>query len=163
MTIPQWERFIWLKDKESKKHKAWVLLPIAIISLWAIGKGPAGGWTAWNRILCPKAVAHLRANNYGPRLIHDFGVAGYLIHQLWPDYRVFIDGRNDFYHREGLFDEYLTLFQGKEKALHILQKRKCQTAVVAPQSPLRDLLVDLGWKTVFCSKRAVVLINPSAH
>jgi hypothetical protein len=87
---------------------------------------------------------------------YDWG--GYFIAKLYPQYRVFIDGRTDLYGT--LMDTFSDTARGEGNWRDGLQKYHVQTVVVPPASGLASLLrLDAGWKNAFEDKQAVVFVR----
>jgi hypothetical protein len=72
----------------------------------------------------------------------------YLLYHLWPDTRVFMDGRSDFF-GEKLGRQSLQMESSPEAWRMGLSTWNFTHALVAPQSPLgQRLLLDPGWQVV---------------
>jgi len=55
------------------------------------------------------------AEPHGWRMFNSYGFGGYLIWTLWPERRVFIDGREDVYLGPGILEEYVHCFDSRER------------------------------------------------
>ena len=87
---------------------------------------------------------------------YDWG--GYFIARLFPQYRVFIDGRTDLYGT--LMDTFSDTARGEGNWQEGLQKYHVQTVVVPPGTGLAGLLrLDSAWKRAFEDKQAVVFVK----
>ncbi|MGE5724771.1 MAG: hypothetical protein ACM34G_06345, partial [Acidobacteriota bacterium] len=90
---------------------------------------------------------------------YDWG--GYFIAKLYPQYRVFIDGRTDLYGK--LMDNFSDTARGHGNWREALEKYQVRTVVVPPTSGLAGLLrLDGGWKKEFEDKQAVVFVRTGA-
>jgi hypothetical protein len=92
----------------------------------------------------------------GARVLTSDQWGDYLIFHLYPQQKVFIDGRSDFYGEE-LGKEYLAVLQGQYNWRAILDKYSF-SAVLAPISwPLCSLLKqDHGWQVVVDDGKAIL-------
>src|SRR5690348_2533145 len=87
---------------------------------------------------------------------YDWG--GYFIFKLYPQYRVFIDGRADLYGT--LMDTFSQTARGEDNWRGALEKYHVRTVVVPPASGLAGLLrLDAAWKKEFEDKQAVVFVR----
>ncbi|HSB74925.1 MAG TPA: hypothetical protein VLC12_04700, partial [Terriglobales bacterium] len=107
----------------------------------------------------PKAATEFLLREHVPAPIfnyYDWG--GYFIAKLYPQYRVFIDGRTDLYGK--LMDTFSETASGKGDWRAALEHYQVQTVVVPPASGLAGLLrLDPGWKKAFEDKQAVVFVR----
>lgn len=103
------------------------------------------------------AVAFLAANHPPAPLFNHYNWGGYLIWKLYPQYRVYVDGRADVYGDEflnQLADMYYIRNQWKEVFLDI---HAC-TVMLPPDAPLLVALRGQSdWKSVYVDKQAVIL------
>lgn len=105
------------------------------------------------------AAAYLKEHLPAGNGFNTLGWGGYLLHQLWPHQRVFIDGQTDFY-GEDLTREYLQVIGLSENWREILAKYDVRWAIYATDSPLvRALAATPGWRTAYRDKLATVLVN----
>jgi hypothetical protein len=108
-----------------------------------------------------EAVAFLRTSNPDQpgRLFAYYDWGGYAIWKLYPQYRVFVDGRSDLYG-----DQILT--QG-ETAVHlhegwraILDDWDVQTILIPPNSALAQaLFLDPGWNAPYHDSQASIFVR----
>lgn len=102
------------------------------------------------------AANFLRRNHIQGNLLNDYTYGGYLIWAL-PEYSDFIDGRTDIFEWTGVladFDKWAML-QGDPREL--LQKYKIDIILIAPASPMAQVLPLMpGWKAVFKDDQAVL-------
>lgn len=110
----------------------------------------------------PKAATEFLIRKNVPSPIfnyYDWG--GYFIAKLYPQYRVFIDGRTDLYGK--LMDNFSDTARGHGNWREALEKYRVRTVVVPPTSGLAGLLrLDGGWKKEFEDKQAVVFVRTGA-
>jgi hypothetical protein len=107
----------------------------------------------------PVAAADFLLREHVPAPIfnyYDWG--GYFIARLYPQYRVFIDGRTDLYGK--LMDTFSDTARGRDDWQLALQRYGVRTVVVPPHSGLAGLLrLDAGWNKAFEDKQAVVFVR----
>ena len=104
-----------------------------------------------------EAVAYLkRARPPGP-LFNDYGWGGYLIWQLYPDYRVSIDGRMAV-HGPKRFAEHIEVAEVRPRWRETLDRLGTRLAVVHARSPLAIVLqASPDWEVLHEDKVAIVL------
>jgi hypothetical protein len=83
--------------------------------------------------------------------------ADYLIYRHYPNQKVFVDGRSDFY-GPTIGNEYLRLSQGQHDWRKILDKWRFDVALVQENWPLATLLkADPAWEVLADDGRAILL------
>src|SRR4029453_8854092 len=95
------------------------------------------------------AVEFLKKENIsGNTFTHDdFG--DYLIYAVWPQYRVFIDGRTDMYGADRM-KEYLTLAHAMPGWKEIIDKYAFSSILFDTHSPLSSILAeDRNWQLIY--------------
>jgi hypothetical protein len=105
-----------------------------------------------------EAVAFLRTSNPDQpgRLFAYYNWGGYAIWKLYPQYRVFVDGRSDLYGDNILkqCDSAVQLHKGWRAAL---DDWNVQTVLIPPNSALAQaLLLDPGWKAPYHDSQASI-------
>jgi hypothetical protein len=82
--------------------------------------------------------------------------ADYLIYRHYPQQRVFVDGRSDFY-GPGVGGEYLGLMNGRHDWRALLEKHRFEAALVPPAWPLSSLLkLAPEWRVVEDDGKAIL-------
>lgn len=105
------------------------------------------------------AVAFMRENRLPQPVFNEYGWGGYMIWNLYPDYRVYIDGRADVYGDEYL-EEFLRTHGGVGDWRAPLERERVRTVFVSPDAPLASLLrQDGGWRVAFEDKQAVIFVR----
>ena len=105
----------------------------------------------------PSAAVNVIKNQQlqGP-IFNDYNWGGYLIWKLYPERKVFIDGRADVYNDAFLFD-YVGTYRADPMWRAQFQRFGIQTVVIDPQTPLATLLrQETGWRKMFEDTGAVV-------
>ena len=106
-----------------------------------------------------QAVAFLRSGDYPQRIFVYYDWGGYAIWNLYPGYRVFMDGRADLYGDEllGQFKDALQLRTGWRD---VLDRWRVEAVLVPPGCALAQvLLLDSNWHTEFSDSKAIVLVR----
>jgi hypothetical protein len=111
-----------------------------------------------------KAVAFLRTGDYPQRVFVYYDWGGYAIWKLYPEYRVFVDGRADLYGNEIRENDLLRQF---EVATHlrtdwrdVLDRWNVEAVLLPPSCALAQaLLLDPGWHTAFTDGKAIILLR----
>jgi hypothetical protein len=110
----------------------------------------------------PVEAADFVAKNITPethRLINEFTWGGYLTWRLGDRFQVLMDGRTQLY--APAFWESIYL-RPKDQLAKTMSHVKADAAILpASQSRLHDSLIALGWRRVFCDRRAEVLVPPT--
>ena len=108
-----------------------------------------------------EAVAFLRTNNPDQpgRLFAYYDWGGYAIWRLYPQYRVFVDGRSDLYGDNILkqCDSAVQLHKGWRAAL---DDWNVQTILIPPNSALAQaLFLDPGWNAPYHDSQASIFVR----
>ena len=105
----------------------------------------------------PKAAVDFIQTQHLPGPIYNrYGWGGYLIFRLYPEYRVYVDGRADVYGDDFLF-EMVNTYDGRSGWREPLERYGVRTALISPDVPLASLLrMDPGWLKVYEDKQAVI-------
>ncbi len=103
------------------------------------------------------AVEFLKSQRLPGPIYNRYGWGGYLIYQLYPEYRVYIDGRADVY-GDAFFAEAMRVYDGAGDWSSSLDRRGINTVLISPDAPLASLLRnDEGkWKVVYEDNDAII-------
>lgn len=94
----------------------------------------------------------------GRRVFTDDEWADYLLYRYYPEQRVFLDGRTDFYGPE-IGDAYLDLMYGAPRWAEVLAEYEFDAVLVPPKRPLAALLeLDPSWESVDREEDAVLFV-----
>jgi hypothetical protein len=108
-----------------------------------------------------RAVAFLLTHSPSGPIFNHYDWGGYLIWKLYPDTRVFIDGRADLYGKP-LLDQFANTYQFKGDWRHPLQEWRIETVLVPADSALATgLRSSPGWTVAHDDTQAVVLSAPA--
>src|SRR5206468_10689772 len=102
------------------------------------------------------AVNFIQSQRPPQPIFNEYDWGGYLIWRLYPDYRVYIDGRADVYGDQYL-EEFLNARDGIGDWRAPLEREGVRTVFVKPEAPLASLLRrDGGWRKAFEDEQAVI-------
>ena len=93
----------------------------------------------------------------GP-MFNELNYGSYFIWTLWPEYKDFVDNRNDIFYG-GAFDEYMaaSVAGGNSTWRQIFDRHGINLAVLRPNSLLADVLSETSdWKLIYRDSKAVV-------
>jgi hypothetical protein len=138
-----------------------VALIIALVALNAVMLGRViSRQPEKERELFPaEAVAYMRANRLPDPVFNRYDWGGYLIWRLYPDYRVYIDGRADVY-GDAFLEEYVKTVSGQYGWKAPFDRFGIRTVIIGAKGPLASLLrEDKSWKNVFEDSRAIVFVK----
>jgi len=94
-------------------------------------------------------VDYMATNPPDGHLFNDYGWGGYLIWRLWPQTRVFIDGRADLYMEGDVFEDYLQATRLETDPQAIFARYGVTWVLVRRHSPLAFYLnIAPGWVLV---------------
>jgi hypothetical protein len=104
------------------------------------------------------AVRFLRTAESAAPLMNHYNWGGYFIWQLYPQYRVYIDGRADLY-GDSFLEEFASTYYLRGSSWRSgLERWGVETVVLPPDAPLVTALSSLPqWKVVFSDRQATVL------
>jgi hypothetical protein len=95
----------------------------------------------------------------GIRILTSDQWGDYLIYRLYPQARVFFDGRSDFY-GETIGDDYRVLQAGGRNSGELLARYRFTAALLPLAWPLGQILErDPGWRVAYRDKQAVLLVR----
>jgi len=105
----------------------------------------------------PAAAVDFLSHERLPQPIYnEYGWGGYLIWRLYPDYRVYIDGRADVY-GDAFLEEFLKIHDGGPDWREPLERQGIRTVIVKPDAVLaRFLHEESGWSKVFEDSQAII-------
>lgn len=105
------------------------------------------------------AVAWIQENRPEGKMFNHYNWGGYLIWRLWPEYRVFVDGRTDLY-GDAFLREYLEIQSGGPRALALLDQYGISFVVTATDDGLSRKLGCLGgWSLAYRDNLATVWVR----
>jgi len=110
------------------------------------------------RMFPAAAVSYIAAEQLPGPILNHYDWGGYLIWRLYPEYRVYVDGRADLY-GNSFMDERAALYHLTDPAWQTsLKTLRIKTLVLPPDAPLVTALRGRpDWRQVFGDSQAVVL------
>jgi hypothetical protein len=158
-----WAQGFFVPERIVSNRQAWlrfaVLTVALMMSLMNVRKVVARQAQAEAKYFPVSAVEFIRAQNLPDPIFNSYDWGGYLIWKLYPERRVYIDGRADVY-GDAFLEEFLRTNKGQGDWREPLRRYQVRTVIVKPDAPLASLLVNEdGWSKVFEDKQAVVLIK----
>ena len=138
-----------------------LMLGIALFAFWRINFIVRSQPAAEARNFPAAAVSFLAANHPPAPLLNHYNWGGYLIWKLYPQYRVFVDGRADLYG-----DDFLNRLADIYYIRHNWQDEFAATRVCSvilpPEAPLISALRESpDWKVIYSDKQAAILTRTS--
>jgi hypothetical protein len=102
------------------------------------------------------AVDFIQTKHLPGPIYNRYGWGGYLIYRLYPEYRVYVDGRADVYGDEFLF-QMVNTYDGHNGWRAPLDSYGIRTVLISPDVPLASLLRnDPGWQIAYEDSQAVI-------
>ena len=102
------------------------------------------------------AVDFLKSHQLPGPIYNRYGWGGYLIYRLYPEYRVYIDGRADVY-GDVFFAEAMSAYDGLGNWKQSLDHYGVNTVLISPDVALASLLRSDGeWKIVYEDSKAII-------
>ncbi|HVB29286.1 MAG TPA: hypothetical protein VNG91_05685, partial [Terriglobia bacterium] len=85
---------------------------------------------------------------------------GYLIEELAPRQKVFIDGRADLYEAAGVLTDYLSIMRLAPNTPFLLRKYQVRSCLIEPDSPLATLLAQSpDWRRAYSDGISVIFVR----
>jgi hypothetical protein len=160
-----WHRTEWSKRYGARKRHPgtvtivvnWVLLGVLLLSGAAKADYTLAGNAAAQRDAFPiAAVDFLDESQIGGNMYNLYHWGGYLLWRVYPERRVFIDGRADVY-GEKLIDEYLQVYQLRETWQDPLDRYRVTVTIIDNGSPLSTMLSERDdWRRVYADDQAII-------
>ena len=106
------------------------------------------------------ATDFINAQKLPQPILNDYDWGGYIIWRLYPDYKVYIDGRADVY-GEQILTSFFNTYEGRPGWSELLDRDGIQTVVIKPNVPLASLLrvTSSSWTSIYEDKQAVIFIR----
>ncbi len=163
-TSQRWGRWLAEPEKPGSDRMKLVLNVLLVgimlaVSVLAVRRAVAMQPASESQKFPVAAVEFILAERPPQPILNEYVWGGYLIWRLYPDYRVYIDGRADVY-GDKLVEEFIEMRDGKANWRESLDNHGIRTVLVAPDVALASLLrQDSGWLKVFEDKQAVIFVR----
>jgi hypothetical protein len=157
----------WVPSYDRAKDK--YILNLALIALAVAGLAKVlPGRAELNKMVAKdypvEAVKYLRQHPQPTRMFNDYGYGGYLIWQLGPQQKVFIDGRADLYEYSGVFQDYIKIVNLDREALFLLRKYDIQSCLVNRTDAIATLLATSpDWRQVYSDELSDIFVWKGAR
>ena len=155
----------WLEQPEAPLHAAKRSLNLTVLATVVaacglyVGSVIASQPQAEAEIFPRRAVQFLKREKPPAPMYHRYDWGGYLIWNLYPEFRSYIDGRADLYGDQFMM-EYFRTYRGRPRWQETLERFQVQTAMVEPLSAIASLLrQDPRWTKVYEDDQAVVFVR----
>lgn len=102
------------------------------------------------------AVAALKRESPPGALFNSYNWGGYLIWAAYPEYLTFVDGRTDLFDDE-ILETYLLAWRAEPGWRAVFREWDIHVALIEPEAPLTEALLDAGWEVRYSDDRAVLL------
>jgi hypothetical protein len=115
--------------------------------------------TSLNTIIPVKATDFIVREGITGRMFNTYHYGGYLIYRLYPNQRVFIDGRADMY-GDAFIKDALAIYQGGSEWKRRFDRYGIDYVICESEAPLRQLLLQEGsFRLVFDDGMHSVLLR----
>ncbi len=105
------------------------------------------------------AVDWLQKNAPSGNLFNSYNWGGYIIWRLYPEVRVFIDGRADVY-GDAFILNYLSIYNAKPGWENKLNMQDIQTILVESDAPLADVLRQSpAWHVAYADNQSIIFMK----
>lgn len=139
----------------------WILLTIIVLAGIARVAIVLSNQAATERAKFPAAaVDFIQAQKIEGGIYNTYAWGGYLIWRLYPQARVFIDGRADVYGDAFIENVYLKAYRGGVGWHEPLGQYNVRVMLIEPDAPLAMQLVrDSAWRPAYADQQAVVYVR----
>lgn len=158
--LPSWKMPAWSLELKKPLQAATVLLVGVLSAMIAVGHVDTELALEQNRFPA-RAVSYLESHKLPAPLFNSYDYGGYLIWRLYPQYRVYIDGRTDLY-TGPLLDHFLQIYEVNTDPAAALNQEGIRTVLVEPGSNLAGFLrTQKDWNRVYEDPVAVIFSRSS--
>jgi hypothetical protein len=134
-----------------------LILGIALFAFWRVNFIVRSQAAAEARNFPAAAVSFLAANHTPQPLLNHYNWGGYLIWKLYPQYRVFVDGRADLY-GDDFLNRLAHIYYIRHNWKDEFAATRVCSVMLPPDAPLIAALSELpDWKVIYSDKQAVIL------
>jgi hypothetical protein len=178
-TVVSWRRVDWSRVRDAVRTRLPSLAPVltapsapAVAATVLLVTAVSAHWAAMAQVPSNplrldldegrypgKTMAFIRDNQLPPQLFSVYAWGGYELWRLYPEYRMFMDGRTHVYGADVLKD-FLDVVAVSPRWQTVLDKWQVQTILALRSSPLTETLqAQGGWRLVFTEREAVVFVR----
>jgi hypothetical protein len=106
------------------------------------------------------AIAYLRTHQERPRVFASYAWGGYLLWNLFPRYRDFMDSRADTLYHTRILDQYLSVYAAGPQWKSILNSYRVDGVLVERGAPIAQVLAEnRGWRLAYHDDLAVLYVR----
>jgi hypothetical protein len=135
--------------------KSWIV--IAVAAFLAIYIGAFSSRLPIGRGFPSGAVAFMKEHGLRGNVLNDYDWGGYLLWQIGPESKDFIDGRFDTVFPQEVLDDYFVFYFDRPGASKILDKYPHDFVLIPPKAPAFRLLeIDPHWKLIYQDRSAAL-------
>ena len=103
------------------------------------------------------AVSFLARQRPPGPILNNYNWGGYFIGKLYPEYRVFVDGRTDLY-GDSFMDDFYATYHLTDGWQGPIQKWQIRTIILPPDAPVMTALRSHpGWRQIYADSQALIL------
>ncbi|MDF1501168.1 MAG: hypothetical protein P1P76_11940, partial [Anaerolineales bacterium] len=99
------------------------------------------------------AVEFIKSTEPEGPMFNSYNWGAFIIWELYPEYRSFVDGRTDLFNDEILL-AYLSAWRGESGWEEFLDQWGIKIVFVEPEAPLRHKLLQSGWMSIYEDEQA---------
>ncbi len=108
------------------------------------------------------AVTFFEHNRPAGQIFNAYPFGGYLIWRLYPEYRVYVDGRADLY-GDSFLTHFNEMYDGQVDPQPEFLRRDIRIVLVEPSAPIANLLrITRGWRKFYQDGLAVIYVRADA-
>jgi hypothetical protein len=109
------------------------------------------------------AVAYMRIHHLPKRAFVSYGWGGYLLWNLFPTYRDYMDSRADTLYNKTILDGYLNMYTASSGWQNTLKQYRIQDVLIEPGAPLAQTLAqDKTWRLAYHDSSSVLYVLQGA-
>lgn len=144
-----------------KRFRGHLLAAMAVIAAWIVAMHGGRAMSAqFNAKTFPvKAAEYIAAQNIHDHLFNTDRWSGYLIYRLYPQTRLFVDDRFDFYGPK-FMQQYVNSYEAKPEWSQVLDQYTVRWVLIPPDSPLAAVLKESKqWQLQYHDDTAVLFVR----
>jgi hypothetical protein len=164
-----WERSRWserfIVGRQQRITTLYLALNWLLLSMIVLGGGIKVGLALQNNTEAQRqafpvgAVDFILEQRITGNMYNLYHWGGYLIWRLYPEHKVFIDGRADVY-GDAFIDEYLQAYQLRENWQEPLDRHGVNLAIIDKGSPLSTVLNESrDWERRYVDEKAAIFVK----
>lgn len=160
-----------MDDLLRRRRVAWALVVLLSgMIIWGVwfrisdmGERSAFDYVTMTEVFPEKACDYILEQNPPGPMFNEMNYGSYLIWRLWPEYKVFVDNRNDIFY-DGAFEDFMSaaMAGGGSAWRRVFDDRGINLVILMPNSLLADILSEVPeWRLLYSDDKAVVFSRRS--